>query len=54
MHDFATKERKQFINNVSVFRKYESRSVYVLAWLVSLVLGIPMPHEIRSTKVSTK
>jgi len=47
MMDFGTKERKQFIDNISPFHRDESFAPYLFAWIGALCFGAPMPHERR-------
>jgi hypothetical protein len=45
MKDFATAERKRFIENFSAFHKDEGRIPYLCAWMFALMFGTRMPHE---------
>ena len=47
MTDHYTTQRKQWIESVSPFNPDESKSMYHLAWLLSLIFGTRMPHERR-------
>lgn len=47
MRDHWTKQRKNWINNVSPFHIDESKARYVLAWFFSLIFNTKMPHEKR-------
>lgn len=45
MHDFATRERRAFIDSVSPFRYPHERRAYVKHILLAAVFGMAMPHE---------
>lgn len=49
MTDYATQERKSFINKVSPFHMYELdiKCRHYGAWVLNLIFGMPMPHERR-------
>lgn len=47
MTDHYTKQRKMWIESVSPFHAHESKAPYHLAWLLSLIFGTRMPHELR-------
>lgn len=47
--DWYTKERKEFLANVSPLRKHE-RPRYFLYYMSALVFGTPMPHERRQPR----
>jgi hypothetical protein len=46
-HDFATAERKAFINQVTPWLRPQEKTRYVAAFFVALLTGRPMPHELR-------
>ena len=47
MTDHYTKQRKLWIESVSPFHIHESTTRYQFAWLLSLIFGTKMPHELR-------
>lgn len=47
MRDFATKERRAFIERVSPFHPDDPFLPYAFAWIAALFFGTPMPHERR-------
>lgn len=47
MTDHYTKQRIRWINSVSPFHKHETRLPYMMWWVLGLICGARMPHEVR-------
>jgi hypothetical protein len=48
--DFATPERKRWVDSVSPLHRHESFMPYLTAWIQALIFNTPMPHERRRAK----
>lgn len=46
--DFATAERRRFVESISPFHRDESFMPYALAWILALIFNTKMPHERRA------
>jgi hypothetical protein len=46
--DFATAERKRWVDSVSPLHRHESFAPYLAAWILSMIFGTQMPHERRA------